>query len=266
MPSRSPFGWSTCPNARGTVRPDPTWGDEDADLTTAGEPEIDPGPIRLVLVEPSSIHGAAVRELLDREDDFEVVAEVRTTDEAVSVTMAQPPDVLVVDVDLPDPDAVEATRRLKRQAPEAGLVIIARDDDDDAVFRAVQAGATAHVADHEGPDELVDAIRRVADGEDPLAATVSERPAVAQRVADAYRDLAVRGVGRSDSGGAVSPRQLEILRLVAKGHSNEEIAQLLNISRQTVKNHLTAAMRALGARRRGQAVAAAMRAGWLSMP
>ena len=73
-------------------------------------------------------------------------------------------------------------------------------------------------------------------------------------------------MGRSDSGGAVSPRQLEILRLVAKGHSNEEIAQLLNISRQTVKNHLTAAMRALGARRRGQAVAAAMRAGWLSMP
>ena len=79
------------------MRPDPTWGDEHADLTTAGEPEIDPGPIRLVLVEPSSIHGAAVRELLDREDDFEVVAEVRTTDEAVSVTMAQPPDVLVVD-------------------------------------------------------------------------------------------------------------------------------------------------------------------------
>jgi DNA-binding NarL/FixJ family response regulator len=248
------------------VRPDPTWGDNDPDLTTAGEPENDPGLIRLVLVEPSSIHGAAVRELLDREDDFEVVAEVRTTEEAVGVTMHEPPDVLVVDVDLPDPDAVEATRRLKRQAPEAGLVIIARDDDDDAVFRAVQAGATAHVADHGGPDELVEAIRRVADGEDPLAATVAERPAVAQRVADAYRDLAVRGVARSEGGGAVSPRQLEILQLVAKGHSNEEIAQLLNISRQTVKNHLTAAMRALGARRRGQAVAAAMRAGWLSMP
>jgi DNA-binding CsgD family transcriptional regulator len=89
---------------------------------------------------------------------------------------------------------------------------------------------------------------------------------VAQRVADAYRDLAVRGVGRSGGGGTISPRQLEILRLVAKGHSNDEIAQLLNISRQTVKNHLTAAMRVLGARRRGQAVAAAMRAGWLSMP
>ena len=248
------------------MRPDPTWGDYDAELTTAGEQETDPGPIRLVLVEPSSIHGAAVRELLDREDDFEVVAEVRTTDEAVHVTMDQPPDVLVVDVDLPDPDAIEATRRLKRQAPEAGLVIIARDDDDEAVFRAVQAGATAHVADHEGPGELVEAIRRVAGGQDPLAATVAERPAVAQRIADAYRDLRVRGVGRSEGGGAVSPRQLEILQLVAKGHSNEEIAQLLNISRQTVKNHLTAAMRALGARRRGQAVAEAMRAGWLSMP
>jgi DNA-binding NarL/FixJ family response regulator len=158
------------------VRPDPTWGDEDADLTTAGEQETDPGPIRLVLVEPSSIHGAAVRELLDREDDFEVVAEVRTTDEAVGLTMEEPPDVLVVDVDLPDPDAIEATRRLKRQAPDAGLVIIARDDDDEAVFRAVQAGATAQVADREGPGELVDTIRRVADGEDPLAATVAERP------------------------------------------------------------------------------------------
>ena len=140
------------------MRPDPTWGDEDADLTTAGEPEIDPGPIRLVLVEPSSIHGAAVRELLDREDDFEVVAEVRTTDEAVSVTMAQPPDVLVVDVDLPDPDAIEATRRLKRQAPEAGLVIIARDDDDDPQHRRIgQPGRAPRpalvdgVRDHERP-------------------------------------------------------------------------------------------------------------------
>lgn len=248
------------------MRPDRTWGTDQEELSATGQPEIDPGPIRLVLVEPRTIHGAAVRELLDREDDFEVVAEVRTTDEAMDVTSAQPPDVLVVDVDLPDPDAIEATRRLKRQAPEAGMVIIARDDDDEAVFRAVQAGATAHVADDSGPAELVDAIRRVADGEDPLVETVAERPAVAQRVADAYRDLAVRGVGRAGAHGVVSPRQLEILRLVANGLSNEEIAQRLHISRQTVKNHLTAAMRALGARRRGQAVAAAVRAGWLSMP
>jgi DNA-binding CsgD family transcriptional regulator len=89
---------------------------------------------------------------------------------------------------------------------------------------------------------------------------------VAQRIADAYRDLAVRGPGGTEGKGVISPRQLEILRLVAKGMSNDEIADQLGISRQTVKNHMTAAMRALGARRRGQAVVAAMRAGLLSMP
>jgi DNA-binding NarL/FixJ family response regulator len=249
------------------VHPDPKRGN-DEDLTAGTGPVFSngTGAIRLVLVEPRAIHGAGVRELLEREDDFDVVAHVRTADEAVDLANEEPADVLVVDVDLPDPDAIEATRRLKRQSPDAGMVIIARGDDDESVFRAVQAGATAHVADDDGPAELVDAIRRVADGEDPLAEIVSERPAVAQRIADAYRELAVRGPGSTEGKGVISPRQLEILRLVAKGMSNEEIALQLDISRQTVKNHMTAAMRTLGARRRGQAVAAAMRAGLLSMP
>jgi DNA-binding NarL/FixJ family response regulator len=220
--------------------------------------------IRLVLVEPRVLHGAMVRELLEREDDFQVVAAVRTPDEAVGSVIERDADVLVVDVDLPDPDAVEAARRLKRRAPDAALVILGRDADDDAVFRAVQAGATAHVADDEGPAELVDAIRRVADGQDLLGETVASRPAVVQRVADAYRELAVQGSRPGLTGGPVSPRQLEVLRLVARGLSNEDIAERLDISRQTVKNHLTAVMRTMGVRRRGEAVAVALRAGWLS--
>jgi len=233
--------------------------------TEASPPGAAAPPIRLVLVEPRTIHGAGVRELLDREDDFDVVASVRSVDETAGMEGAAAPDVFVVDVDLPDPTAVEATRALKRRAPDAALVTMGRDSGDESMFRAVQAGATAHVADDDGPAELVEAIRRVADGQDPLVEAVAERPAVAQRVAEAYRQLAVRGTVRSERTTTISPRQLEILRLVARGMSNDEIAGHLEISRQTVKNHLTAAMRILGARRRGQAVAAAMRAGWLSI-
>ena len=224
------------------MRPDASRGNNDEALTPAdgtGDEDFDPGLIRLVLVEPRAIQGAAVREMLEREDDFEVVASVRTTEEAADLSADEAPDILVVDVDLPDPAAVEATRQLRRQAPNSALVIIGGEDDDEAVFRAVQAGASAHVADDDGPSELVDAIRRVAEGEDPLIETVAERPALAQRVAGAYRELAIRGAARPERKGRVSPRQLEILRLVAKGMSNEEIALRLHISRQTVKNHMT---------------------------
>jgi DNA-binding NarL/FixJ family response regulator len=248
------------------VKTDATWGRDGHDhLIEEDGPADEAAPIRLVLVEPRAIHAAGVRELLERESDIEVVAQVRTTDEAAGVAASATADVVVIDVDLPNGDSVEDTRRLKRQTPNAAFVILGREADDDSVFRAVQAGATAHVADGDGPAELVDAIRRVADGQDPLVEAVAERPAVVQRVADAYRELAVAGGTRSGRSGPVSPRQLEILRLVARGMSNDEIASALEISRQTVKNHLTAAMRTLGAKRRGQAVASALRGGWLSL-
>ena len=108
------------------MRPDASRGNNDEALTPAdgtGDEEIDPGLIRLVLVEPRAIQGAAVREMLEREDDFEVVASVRTTEEAADVSAHQAPDILVVDVDLPDPAAVEATRQLRRQSPDSSLVI-----------------------------------------------------------------------------------------------------------------------------------------------
>jgi DNA-binding NarL/FixJ family response regulator len=230
------------------------------------ERDVEDGqPIRLVLVEPRAIHAAGVRELLEREPDMEVVAQVRSPEEAVGAAGTSPPDVLIVDVDLPDPDAVEATRRLKREMPGSAMVILGHGSDDESVFRAVQAGAAAHVVDEDSPQDLVETIRRVADGEDPLVQAVGERPAVAERVADAYRELAVRGPAPTSRSNPLSPRQREILAMVAQGNTNSEIASTLGLSLQTVKNHLTAIMRTVGARRRSQAVMTAARSGWLTI-
>ena len=149
---------------------------------------------------------------------------------------------------------------MHRGAPESALVILGGDDDDASILEAMEVGATAHIAGLAEPSELVATIRRVAEGEDPLKVELMARPDLVERILDSVRDTIL---ANREPLNPLTTRELEILALVAGGLRNRAIAHTIAVSEQTVKNHLSSVLHKLGVRSRSQAVAYAVRHGWL---
>jgi DNA-binding NarL/FixJ family response regulator len=226
---------------------------------TAGSP--DNKIIRLVLVESSVLAGVGARAILDLEPDIEIVAECRSPAEAIPVVAETRPDVVLVDVRLDEPSVAAATRRLTHGARGSAIVVVGGADDGLSILEAIAVGAAAHVAEVAEPGELVALIRRVADGKDPLKESLISRPDLVEQMVDAVRDGFIGPDGRSSM--SVTPRELDVLRHLASGLRNREIANRLGVSEQTVKNHLSRVLHKLGVSNRMQAVTYAVRQGWL---
>ena len=218
--------------------------------------------IRVVLVEPKALVGAGLREVIDGQPDMEVVGEVRTAGDALAVVEVSAPDIVLVDVELQEPSASAATRRLTRDSSPA-VVIVGGEDDDASIMGAMEVGASGHVAAVAQPADFVAVIRRVADGEDVLRDEVVGRPDLVDKVVEAFRD----GFRHHDEPADIplSPRELEVLRQVAGGLKNRQIADRLLLTEQTVKNHLSRIMHKLGVPNRTHAVTFAVRQGWLAL-
>ena len=223
----------------------------------------DDEPIRIVLVESRALAGLGIRGVLDREPDLEVVAEVRSADDALAAAEDQAPDVIILDVQLQEPSTNAATHRLAHDSPTSGIVVLGREDDDASILEAIEIGAAGHVAAVAEPGELVAVIRKVADGEDPLRDEVIARPDLIDRIMDAFRENARRADEASSN--PLTPRELDILRHVAAGMRNREIGALLDVSQQTVKNHVSTILHKLGVPNRVRAVTFAVRQGWLQL-
>lgn len=224
-------------------------------------PSHQPGTetIRLVVVEERSLLAAGVREVIHHEEGMEVVGEARSAAEAIPVVGEAAPDVILVNLASEEPDAAAAARHLRRRTPNSALILLGREDDDASIVEALEVGATGHVAEGAEPAELVATIRRVADGDDPLKDEISSRPDLVERIVDSFR----QSIDAEGPASPLSPREVEILRLVSAGERNSEIADHLGISVQTVKNHVTTILQKLGAPNRTRAVTYAIRQGWL---
>jgi DNA-binding NarL/FixJ family response regulator len=225
-------------------------------------------PIQLVLVDDHPLIRAGVRTMLENEWGMEVIAETDTIDAALSYCRQRRPNVVLMDLDLPAPGLMQGVQRLRRECSDCAVVILAHRADDEDLFQAVVAGASGHVVDDAQPAELVSTIRRAAGGEEPISEVIAERPTVSQRVLEAFRQLAIYGPSVVKEGESVplTARQLTVLRYVAEGMTNRQIARAMGYSEHTIKAEMSAILAELCLKHRTEAVVHAVRRGWISLP
>ena len=222
--------------------------------------------MRILIVDDHALFRVGIRGILQQEPDLEVVAEADDSRSALDAAFATNPDVILMDLSLPAPGGIETTQRIRRELPAAAIVVLASDEDEDALFEAIRAGAAAFILKDIAPEDLVMIIRRVAAGEYLINDKVFSKPAVASRVLKEFRELAVYGQEAAPVFAPLSPREVEILDNIAQGMTNKQVAYALSISEQTVKNHMSSILRKLSVNDRTQAVVYAMRQGWIRMP
>jgi len=206
--------------------------------------------IRVILVDDHPVVRAGLAGILQAEPDVEVVGEAASATEAVTVARAQAPDVVLMDLRMPGGDGVMATAGVLEAAPSTRVVVLTTYESDADILGAVEAGAAGYLLKDASRAELVAAIRAAARGETVLA------PSVATRLVDRMR--------HPHPADSLSPREVEVLRLVARGLSNAEIGRELYISEATVKTHLLRSFTKLGVSDRTAAVTSAIAAGLLA--
>jgi len=221
--------------------------------------------ISVVIADDHPIFRQGIRGVLESEPDIQVVGEASEGKQAIALARALAPDILIVDVHMPDIDGLEVTRTVKMHLPRTGIILVTAYDDEEQLFQAIKVGAAAFYLKDIRPDELLDGIRRVNAGEYLINESVLTKPVVASRVLKQFRDLAMAGQDIEPLFVPLSAREIEVLDLIARGNSNKEIARALKISDQTVKNHITSILRKLAVNDRTQAVVYALRRGWIKM-
>jgi DNA-binding NarL/FixJ family response regulator len=209
--------------------------------------------IRVLVVDDQPLVRSGFRMILDERPDIDLVGEAADGNEAIELTASLDPDVVLMDIRMPNLDGVEATRRLVSANTRARILVLTTFDLDEYVYAAIDAGASGFLLKDVQPNDLTDAIRVVAAGNSLFA------PTATQRLLARYRQT--KGVADPRSLDDLTERELETLRLLASGLSNAEIAKSLYVSEATVKSHVSAVLRKLEVRDRVQAVIAAYDAG-----
>jgi DNA-binding NarL/FixJ family response regulator len=221
-------------------------------------------PIRVLLVDDHALLRAGFRTILDTQPDIAVVGEASSGAEAVAQASALHPDVIMMDVQMPDMDGIEATRRIVADpAVDAAIAIVTTFDRDDYLYRALDAGAGGFLLKNAGAEDLIAAVRALAAGDGMLAPEVTRRvlarfAATPAPATVSTTSVAVPKVALAEP---LTEREAEVLTLLADARSNSEIARALFIGEATVKTHVSRILQKLGARDRVQAVVLAHRMG-----
>jgi len=215
--------------------------------------------INVLIVDDHTLFRTGIRKMLEAEADMRVVGEAATGREALDQARSLMPDVVLMDIKMPDTfgsgkalDGIEATRILHREMPHVGIIFCTVFEDDEFVFAGLQAGGRGYILKDDDPDTMLRAIRAVAHGESLLG------PTIAQKVMRQFSVLPGKQAALVDD---LTPREMEVLKLIAAGLSNKEIAEALVLSEKTVKNHINNIFSKLHVYERSQAMLYAIRQG-----
>ncbi len=215
-----------------------------------------PVRIRLLLVDDQRLFREGLHTLLSSQSDMQVVGEAANGTEALHLAASLHPQVVLMDLRMPVLDGVSATRELHRSQPDCRVIILTTFDDDENIFEGLRAGAVGYLLKDTPSPNLYEAIRAAARGESFL------QPSVAAKVVAEFARLS-SAPPKKESWDELSDREMEIVRLLARGFSNREIAEQLIITEGTVKNHVSNILSKMGVRDRTQAVLRAKENGWV---
>lgn len=213
--------------------------------------------IRLLLVDDHDVVRTGIKMLLESQNDLIIVGEASNGAQAISMSRSLQPDVIVMDLTLPDISGIEVTRQLKAEKPEQAIIALTIHEDEQYFFEMLQAGASGYVPKRAAPDDLVAAIRTVYQGE------IYIYPSLAKSLVADYLGRTGQETGDNTFAGLTS-REVVVLKLVAEGLSNEKIGEHLAISKHTVARHREKIMRKLGLHNRSDLVKYAIRKGMIN--
>ncbi len=220
--------------------------------------------IKVLIVDDHPIMRGGLHKLLDIEEDITVLGEAGTGEQALEIIREMQPDVVLLDINLPDLNGLQVTARLKAERNRAAIVLLTAYDDSDQELHAMRAGASAYCPKAIEPDRLLDVIRYVAQGNFVIAGKVYNERGVQEWLNQQVHAIpGIHMVEEADRFVSLSPREMEVLRCVTRGLSNKAIAQELGISHQTVRNHMTSILYKLNVEGRTQAVLYAIKRGWV---
>ena len=216
------------------------------------------GKIRILIADDHAVVREGTRRVLEQEPDMEVVGEAGDGEEAVNLATSLKPDVAIIDISMPKMDGIEATRRIKAACPSINVLALSAYDDDQFVFSLLEAGAAGYLLKSVRSRELLDAVRAVYSGESVL------HPSIARKVLNRFVSASNKSEGKETSG-VLSDREMEVLKLAAKGLSNQDIAEKLCLSIRTVQGHLGHIFNKLQVGSRTEAVVRALKEGWVTL-
>ncbi len=223
-------------------------------------------PIRVLVVDDHPVFRQGVRDILETETDFEVVGEAADGQVALQLSRKLCPDVVIMDINLPTMNGLQVTRQIKGEQRDIKVIMLTGYNNVEQVFHAIRAGASAYCPKDIMPDRLVETIHTAVKGLYVIDDDVLTESGVALWLeAELAAKAGAAGLDMDDVFMPLSPREMEVLKLVTKGLSNKEIAYQLGISHQTVKNHMTSVLRKLDVSDRTQAAVYALGRGWVRL-